>query len=129
MKPIGFLLMFALSIAVVAAGATMMAMSLKNPDYYNYEGNLTLNTTEEYSQFKDFVVSPDIYIVDLDVSSNSTPVEIEYDLNMAVDNHFPYDYEDRDAVLEDIAGVVSILMMFFGGTFAVVTGLITSENL
>jgi hypothetical protein len=124
------LLLFGVSVAAITYGIVIIVTTSLHPILVSYEGKLILNSTEEFSSFKDFVVSPNVQITGLKVSNSTptTPTTVDYDLIMPVDEYFPYTYNDIDAVIGEAIGLSGVFSIIFGLFGAVFFGLLVTED-
>lgn len=109
--------------AVFIAGIILLT-TYESPKVY-YSGTLEFSSTQEYTKFKDFVISPQVDIKDIDVLSSEPPIWVQYRVTVPRELTFPYVYADKYGDTSDGRTMGYCAMIGMGFAFALMGGLAT----
>lgn len=105
-----------LSIVGIVAGSWLLGHAWTTLAHSTYEGEAVFNTVEEYTQFKDAVVEPEVQKWEVDALTSDPPILVNYRITTDYGYEFPYgvrtDYRlmNTEAGLGFLAGGLALIL-------------------
>ena len=85
-----------LCLSLLVSGILLLVLySTKTSPEVSYRGNITFNSEEGYTDFKEYLMQPKVEITDIQTLVLETTIWVKYNVNVPRDWEFPYPYSSR----------------------------------